>query len=306
MNATAYLTRHGWRGDGHALHPSGNGIKKPLTVSKKTNRLGVGKKAHDVHADQWWSRAFDETLRSINGQSAVEGTAETNATSPQLGIYAAKWSGSSGLYSNFTRGHGLKGTIGATRDTVEHAFDRHLADSERPLGYFETHTWGNDPESARMALEQHGGDPPSSRRSVNFVESSSKTEPLTDPGDQTTTVFSDTQPQQKVPKSKRKRILIDSTIPDATPARSVTRSVAMTRKGECGDMEVVSASPAADGGLETTRQTDRASERSKRQKGRRLEREASKMDLTLTQGCSKDRSAQPVKKKKTRRKDDNE
>ncbi|KAI4114464.1 MAG: hypothetical protein LQ345_004757 [Seirophora villosa] len=297
MNATAYLTRHGWRGDGHALHPSGNGIKKPLTVSKKTNRLGVGKKAHDVHADQWWSRAFDETLRSINDQSAVEDTAETNATSPQLGIYAAKWSGSSGLYSNFTRGHGLKGTIGATRDTVDHAFDRHRADSESPFDNFETFTRGNDPESARMALEQHSGDPPSSRSSINFVESSSKTEPLTDPGDQTTTVFSDTQPQQKVPKSRRKRVLIDST---------VTRSVAMTRKVECGHMEVVSASPAADGGLETTLQNDRACERSKRQKGRRLEKEASKMDLTLTQGRSKDKSAQVVKKRKNRRKDEKE
>ncbi|KAL8705458.1 MAG: hypothetical protein Q9201_001439 [Fulgogasparrea decipioides] len=117
MDATAYLTRQGWLGAGHALHPSGHGIKKPLLVSKKTNSLGVGKKAHDVHADQWWSRAFDETLKSINGEDAAKDVVQTSeGNMALLGIYSAKWTTEGGLYGNFVRGEGLKGTIGANKD----------------------------------------------------------------------------------------------------------------------------------------------------------------------------------------------
>ncbi|KAI4286841.1 MAG: hypothetical protein L6R35_003901 [Caloplaca aegaea] len=246
MNTTAYLVRHGWRGDGHALHPSGNGIKKALTVSKKTNRFGVGKKAHDVHADQWWSRAFDATLRSINGQSAVEQTAEIKPASPQLSIHAAKWSGNSGLYSNFTRGDGLEGTIGAGRDTADHGFDCHLADKKSPLDDLEA-CWGSqEPVLLSMALKQHGGDSPPSRSSVNIVESCSKTEPLTNAANQALTFFHDTKPQQKGWKSRKKGILFDTTLPDTTRRGSVTNSAAMTEKEDHHNIEVESASQAAD------------------------------------------------------------
>ncbi|KAL8945299.1 MAG: hypothetical protein Q9211_000175 [Gyalolechia sp. 1 TL-2023] len=112
MDANAYLTRQGWRGNGHALHPSGHGINKPLLVSRRTDRLGVGKKAHDAHADQWWARAFDETLRSINVEQSMKETIETNsATVIQTSIYATKRNGDGGLYGSFVRGQGLEGTI---------------------------------------------------------------------------------------------------------------------------------------------------------------------------------------------------
>ena len=40
MDASSYLKRHGWRGDGHSLDHTGRGIRKPLLVSKKVDVLG--------------------------------------------------------------------------------------------------------------------------------------------------------------------------------------------------------------------------------------------------------------------------
>ena len=66
MDADAYLKRHGWRGAGHSLDHTGRGIKKPLLLAHKQDQLGLGKKkaAHNTD-DQWWMRAFDESLKSI-------------------------------------------------------------------------------------------------------------------------------------------------------------------------------------------------------------------------------------------------
>ncbi|KAL8937073.1 MAG: hypothetical protein Q9216_004607 [Gyalolechia sp. 2 TL-2023] len=112
MDTNTYLTSQGWRGHGYALHPSGHGIKEPLLVSRRTDRLGVGKKAYDAHADQWWSRAFDETLKSLNGeQSMKETTGKICATVIQTSICTTKWNRDGGLYGSFVRGQGLEGTI---------------------------------------------------------------------------------------------------------------------------------------------------------------------------------------------------
>ena len=118
MDTTAYLTRHGWLGDGHSLHPSGNGIKTPLLVSKKTNVLGIGKKQHDAQADQWWARAFDATLKDLNvGVDDATGKVKRvtfGAGAKQLqtvGRIGAKWAASGGLYGAFIRGQSLEGTI---------------------------------------------------------------------------------------------------------------------------------------------------------------------------------------------------
>ena len=108
MDTTAYLIRQGWLGSGHALGARAQGIKKPVLVSQKTNTLGVGKKAYDAHADQWWSRAFDETLRSVNGAGQTEAP---RVSSTPAGIYSGKWTGGGGLYGGFVRGQGLEGTI---------------------------------------------------------------------------------------------------------------------------------------------------------------------------------------------------
>lgn len=119
MDTNAYLTRQGWRGNGFALHPSGHGIKKALLVSKRTDRLGVGKKVHDAHAEQWWSRAFDETLRSLNvEQHNKKGVESKSVTVIQTSVCAGKWNGNGGLYGNFVKGQGLKGTLGSDEQAV--------------------------------------------------------------------------------------------------------------------------------------------------------------------------------------------
>lgn len=64
MDSSAYLKSHGWRGAGHSLDQTGRGLKKPLLVSHKVDVLGVGKQKH-LASDQWWMRAFDESLKQI-------------------------------------------------------------------------------------------------------------------------------------------------------------------------------------------------------------------------------------------------
>ncbi|KAL6713869.1 hypothetical protein ACLMJK_008363 [Lecanora helva] len=118
MDTAAYLSRQGWRGNGHALHHTGRGIKKPIHIPQKANVYGIGKKQHDVHADQWWARAFDDTLKGLN---TTKNEATGNAEGISLGAGAqalasvgkvgARWAGQGGLYSNFVKGEGLGGTL---------------------------------------------------------------------------------------------------------------------------------------------------------------------------------------------------
>ena len=117
MDAAAYLTSQGWAGHGHALHHSGRGIIKPIAVAQKNNVLGVGKKKHDAHADQWWARAFDETLKGINATKddatgtteglVVTGAAKQAGSKMRCGVHSVGY----GLYSCFVKGEGLGGTL---------------------------------------------------------------------------------------------------------------------------------------------------------------------------------------------------
>ena len=118
MDALAYLTKQGWQGNGHALHQSGRGITKPVHIPQKANVLGVGKKKHDTHADQWWARAFDDTLKGLN-TSKNEATGKTERVSLGSSAQAlrivrtggTKRNGQGSLYSNFVRGESLRGTL---------------------------------------------------------------------------------------------------------------------------------------------------------------------------------------------------
>lgn len=106
MDTAAYLTRQGWRGSGHSLHPSGHGIAKPLLVSKKNDVLGLGNRKNDALASQWWLKAFDTTLKQVNF-GVVDGSSrpvEKAASIFQRPFY------SNVLYSNFVKGEGLSGT----------------------------------------------------------------------------------------------------------------------------------------------------------------------------------------------------
>lgn len=118
MDTTAYLTSQGWLGTGHALHYSGRGITKPIVLLQKQNVLGLGKKKHDAHADQWWARAFDDTLKGINA-TKDENSGKTEGIQlgagaqalQMVGTHGARWVRQRGLYGNFVRGEGLGGTL---------------------------------------------------------------------------------------------------------------------------------------------------------------------------------------------------
>ena len=118
MDTSAVLTKQGWQGDGHGLHHSGRGIIKPIRVTPKSNVLGVGRKKHDAHADQWWARAFDDTLKDLT-TTKDESTGDVAAVSMGAGAQALqlagkggpRWAAQRGLYSNFVRGESLEGTF---------------------------------------------------------------------------------------------------------------------------------------------------------------------------------------------------
>ncbi|KAF1851498.1 uncharacterized protein K460DRAFT_362240 [Cucurbitaria berberidis CBS 394.84] len=101
MNADAYLRKQGWKGSGHSLDSTGRGIRKPLLISHKQDQLGLGKKkAAYTTDDQWWMRAFDESLQSIG--TGKESTLDQIRT---------KGINRGGLYGFFVKGEAIKGTI---------------------------------------------------------------------------------------------------------------------------------------------------------------------------------------------------
>ena len=122
MDSSAYLRRYGWEGTGTFLQPSGRGIKKPLPVSRKTNNFGIGKKLVDVHADQWWARAFDAELKGLqldhsHSKSVASTTmpwasSDTPIEKPNVG----KWSG---LFDGFVKGDGLQGTGSSPLQSIQ-------------------------------------------------------------------------------------------------------------------------------------------------------------------------------------------
>ena len=118
MDTAAYLAKHGWLGNGHSLHPNGHGIKKPIHISEKLDLLGVGRKKHDIHADQWWARMFESTLKDLQ-----IGERESSANHEDLSATLTRQHfdgllhrqpnipGTSSLYRNFVKGESLVGTI---------------------------------------------------------------------------------------------------------------------------------------------------------------------------------------------------
>ena len=101
MDASAYLQKQGWRGEGHSLDHTDRGIKKPLLVSKKVDVLGVGLNKHAAVSDQWWLRAFDQGLKDFGtGKSSLLSNVQ------KIGVNRG------GLYGRFTKGEGVPGTFG--------------------------------------------------------------------------------------------------------------------------------------------------------------------------------------------------
>jgi len=108
MDASAYLRRQGWRGDGHSLDQSNRGIRKPLLVAKKVDALGVGLSKHQAVSDQWWLRAFDEGLKSLGtGQESLLAKVQKHGVNR------------GDLYGRFVKGERIAGSIGQTPQSSE-------------------------------------------------------------------------------------------------------------------------------------------------------------------------------------------
>jgi nucleolar protein TMA23 len=119
MDTAGYLKSQGWLGAGHTLS-AGKGLSKPLLVSQKLDVLGLGKKRHN-YADQWWTRAFDNSLEGLEvqqGDISADGTREVTVMQTEKGgLLESLVGGKGALYSMFVKGEGLVGTIG--KEVVE-------------------------------------------------------------------------------------------------------------------------------------------------------------------------------------------
>ncbi|KAL6242491.1 hypothetical protein RBB50_010631 [Rhinocladiella similis] len=127
MDAHAHLLSLGWAGPGHSLDSrpykqkghrglaydpakvgnNGTGLVKPLLVSQRKGRLGVGKKSHEPQAgNEWWLKGFESALGNI-GKSESE---RSSGASTPVPLYSG--GKHSGLYSFFIKGQQMEGTIG--------------------------------------------------------------------------------------------------------------------------------------------------------------------------------------------------
>ncbi|OAP65068.1 hypothetical protein AYL99_01040 [Fonsecaea erecta] len=132
MDAHAHLLSLGWAGPGHSLDSrpykqkghrglaydpakvgnNGVGLVKPLSISQRKGRFGVGRKTHEPPAgNQWWLKGFENALGNI-GKSESERSSGT--ATPIANDYGAGKHG--GLYSFFVKGQEMEGTIGKVGD----------------------------------------------------------------------------------------------------------------------------------------------------------------------------------------------
>lgn len=223
MDTTAYLTRQGWLGDGHALHPSGHGIKRPLLVSKKTSALGVGKKAHDVYADQWWSRAFDETLKSLNSGNTPAKTTETGEAKPfQTSIYTAKWTRNGGLYGSFVRGEGLKGTMKGERPAKHSGSEAGRARKRRRLDDPAESRKERDKKPSKKVSGQHKSNLRSLEKLGKSDASPSNAANVEELAFQSQNVQEPRPSHQGAVRKKKSRVVAESITPDSYAAKPGT------------------------------------------------------------------------------------
>jgi len=107
MNARAILQAQGWRGDGHTLHATSDGIglKKRLLVSRKDGTSGLG--ASQYANDQWWLSALDEQLKGLDTSNGKVVQTLKDGKLNRLDEQAGK----SELYKSFVYGGILQGTV---------------------------------------------------------------------------------------------------------------------------------------------------------------------------------------------------
>ncbi|KZM22950.1 uncharacterized protein EKO05_0003896 [Ascochyta rabiei] len=140
MNAEAYLRKQGWQGSGHSLDGEGRGIKKPLLIAHKQDQLGLGKKkAAYTTDDQWWMRAFDDSLKNIGS-----GQESTLSQIQKKGINRG------GLYGFFVRGESIAGTLGDSEESSAAPTDASAA----PSGTSTPATSASDSEPAKKSTDR--------------------------------------------------------------------------------------------------------------------------------------------------------
>lgn len=128
MDAHAHLLSLGWAGPGHSLDSrpykqkghrglaydpakvgnNGNGLVKPILISQRKGRLGIGKKAHEPPAGtEWWLKGFESALGNIGKTESESSSGTSTPVVPQNGGGKHGW-----LYSFFVKGQEMQGTIG--------------------------------------------------------------------------------------------------------------------------------------------------------------------------------------------------
>lgn len=157
MNASALLTSQGWLGPGHALDSrltdygaqtykqkghrglaydpsqdqkasqtvsSGNGLIRPLLISQRHgSKHGIGKKAHEpASGNEWWLKGFANALANVgkseSERSSAAGSGPSSGTNtPRNGVTSGSTGKYSGLYSYFTAGQVMKGTLQQTQES---------------------------------------------------------------------------------------------------------------------------------------------------------------------------------------------
>jgi len=126
MDAHAHLLSLGWAGPGHSLDSqpykqkghrglaydpakvgnNGNGLVKPLAISQRKGRFGIGKKAHEPQAgNEWWLKGFESALGNIGKTNSERSSGTSTPTLQSLGKHG-------GLYNFFIKGQQMQGTIG--------------------------------------------------------------------------------------------------------------------------------------------------------------------------------------------------
>lgn len=157
MDAQAHLMSLGWAGPGHALdaRPRGSGsykqkgtrglayesssssgtrsnggsskekqsrgLVRPLLVSQRKHRLGIGKRPHEPAAgNDWWLKGFERALGNIgrtgtpsDGEKAGTTTSGTSTPESRGSVASAQaYRGKhGGLYGFFVKGERMQGTI---------------------------------------------------------------------------------------------------------------------------------------------------------------------------------------------------
>lgn len=145
MDAHAHLLSLGWAGPGHSLDSkpykqkghrglaydpakvgnNGNGLVKPLSISQRQGRFGIGKKAHEPPAgNEWWLKGFESALGNV-GKSESERSSGTSTPLTRESTYIGKHGG---LYNFFIRGQQMEGTMDKLETTGQRTSKKRKSD----------------------------------------------------------------------------------------------------------------------------------------------------------------------------------